>query len=303
MAQRQREFMEVKTIDYVVPMVFHNDKLWQEDFMKVNSRFDETNPYDFVRFRSWGTEHHLIRCVKKFMPFVRTIYIILARESQKQPWMDEEDVRVVYHRDFIQEKFLPTFNSCAIEMFLYLLPDLSERFIYGNDDVFPLTNLRENDFFEGDIPCLMHGIKPYPLIPNIFHRSCQNGQMFVAKEFGVDWSNVLVRGGHSLTPMLKSTWEYLWRIGKSEIENSVSPFRESKNFNQWLCPWWHYLSGDYIDKVPQKSYVSTKNSVEEVVKAINDCKGLLCINDNECENDYMKYGRAVIEAIENKLNS
>ena len=75
--------MEVKTIDYVVPMVFHDDKLWQQDFTKVNSLYNENNPYSFVRFRSWGTEHLLIRCVKRFMPFVRTIYIILARESQK----------------------------------------------------------------------------------------------------------------------------------------------------------------------------------------------------------------------------
>lgn len=295
--------MEVKTIDYVVPMVFHDDKLWQQDFTKVNSLYNENNPYSFVRFRSWGTEHLLIRCVKKFMPFVRTIYIILARESQKQPWMDEEGVRVVYHREFIPERFLPTFNSCAIEMFLHLIPDLSERFIYGNDDMFPLAPLTEDDFFEGYTPCLHHKEIVYPTQPTVFHKSCRCGQMFVAKEFGLDMSNVLIRGGHSLTPMLKTTWLYLWYIGKADIEKSVSPFRETKNFNQWICPWWHYLSGDYIDKVPQKVYVSTKNSVDDVVKAIRDSRGIVCINDNECEKDYMKYGNAVIAEIENKLNS
>ena len=295
--------MEVKTIDYVVPMVFHDDKLWQQDFVKVNRHYDENNPYDFVRFRSWGTEHLLIRYVKKFMPFVRTIYIILARESQKQPWMDEEGVCVVYHREIIPERFLPTFNSCAIEMFLYLLPDLSERFIYGNDDVFPLSPLKESDFFEGDVPCLHHGEIPYPDNPNMFHELCRSGQVFVAREFGVDKRNVLIRGGHSLTPMNKSTWQYLWKIGKTDIEQSITPMRSGMNFSQWICPWWHYLSGNYVDRIPHKSYVSTKNTVEEVVRAIMVSNGIVCINDNECIDDYMKYGRAVKTALEEKLKS
>ena len=40
--------MEVRTIDYVVPMVFHDDEQWQEDFRRVNARYDENNPYAFV---------------------------------------------------------------------------------------------------------------------------------------------------------------------------------------------------------------------------------------------------------------
>jgi len=31
--------------------------------------------------------------------------------------------------------------------------------------------------------------------------------------------------------------------------------------------------------------------------------GIVCINDNECIDDYMKYGRAVRDALENKLKS
>lgn len=288
-------------IDYVVPMVFHDDTLWQEDFKKVSRRYDESNLCDFVRFRSWETEHLLVKCIRKFMPFVRTIYIILARESQKQAWMADEDVSIVYHRDIIPEKFLPTFNSCAIEMFLYRIEGLSERFIYGNDDMFPIAPLTEKDFFEGDVPCLHHVEKPFPERPNIFHSFCRSGQQFVAKEFGLDKSNVLIRGGHSLTPMLKSTWQYLWKRS-SEIEASITPMRDGRNFCQWICPLWHYLSGNYIDRVPQKVYVSTKNSVDDVCRAISDCKGIVCVNDNECEENYMLYGRAVASEIEKRLN-
>ena len=283
-------------------MVFHDDELWRADFAKTNREYNEDNLCDFVRFRSWSTEHLLIRCVKKYMPFVRNIYVLLARESQKQAWMDEEGIVVVYHREFIPDKFLPTFNSCAIEMFLHRIPGLSERFIYGNDDMFPLGMLSEQDFFEGNIPCQHHGEKPFPEKPNIFHLSCLSGVNFVAKEFGKKYTATLLKGGHGLTPMLKSTWEYLWKRGGSEIEASVSAFREPRNFNQWICPWWHHHAGNYINRTPKCVYVSTKNSVEEVVKAISDKDaGIVCVNDNEIVKDYMIYGNAVIAEIEKKL--
>lgn len=282
-------------------MVFHNDTLWQQDFRKANRVYDEGNPYDFVRFRSWNTEHLLICCVKRFMPWVRNIFVILARESQKQDWMDDEGVKVVYHRDFIPERFLPTFNSCAIEMFVYRIPGLSEYFLYGNDDMFPVAPLTEKDFFEDGVPCLHHGEKPFPQNPNIFHLFCRSGQRFVAKEFGVDCSRILIRGGHSITPMLKSTWEYLWHRGSADIEASITPFRDGMNFCQWIAPCWHYLAGNYIDRVPERTYVSTNNPVEDVAKAIATCNGIVCVNDNECEKDYMKYGRTVAEAIQRKL--
>lgn len=290
-----------RQIDYVVPMVFHDDQLWQDDFKKVSLRYENCNLCELVRWRSWDTEELLIRCVRKFMPFVRTIYIILARESQRKPWMDADGISVVYHKDFIPEKFLPTFNSCTIEMFLHRIPGLSDRFIYGNDDMFPLGPLTEQDFFDGDVPCLHHREIPYPPNPNIFHQLCRSGQQFIASEFGINKEDVLIRGGHSLTPMLKSTWEYLWSRGAWQIEISITPMRNGRNFCQWICPWWHYLSGNYIDRVPEKIYVSTKNSVEDVVSAIRKSKGIVCINDNECEMDWMKYGRAVKKAIEDKL--
>jgi hypothetical protein len=34
-------------------------------------------------------------------------------------------------------------------MFLHRIPGLSERFIYGNDDMFPLSQLEPEDFFRG----------------------------------------------------------------------------------------------------------------------------------------------------------
>ena len=88
-------------IDYVVPMVFHDDPVWQDEYRSTGYRYDERDLCEFVRYRSWGTEELLIRCVRRFMPFVRTIFIVLSGENQRRPWMDADGITVVYHRDFI----------------------------------------------------------------------------------------------------------------------------------------------------------------------------------------------------------
>ena len=170
-------------IDYVVPMVFHNDTLWRETFRSVGRMYDEYNICDFVRYRSWNTEELLIKCVRKFMPWVRNIYVILAQESQVQNWMIDSDIKIVYHRDIIPSGFLPTFNSREIEMFLHKIPDISEHFLYGNDDMFPLAPLSEDDFFVDGKPCIHMTEKVFPEEPNNFQMACMCGLNFVAKEF------------------------------------------------------------------------------------------------------------------------
>jgi hypothetical protein len=217
--------------------------------------------------------------------------------------MDElgEKVRVVYHKEFMPGWALPTFNSCSIEMFLHRIPGLSERFLYGNDDMFPVSPLTEEDFFEGYTPCLHHMEKPMPAEMNIFHLICRNGENLVGKEFGRQFNDTIIRGGHSITPMLKSTWEHLWQLHGKAIERSISPFRNGNNILQWICPWWHYMAGKYVDRVPQRIYVSVRTPLEDVKKTLRESSGIVCVNDHECERDYMKYGRAVSQVLRERL--
>ena len=167
-------------IDYVIPMVFENDPIWQAAYASsIGCNLNLT------RYRSWGTEDLLVSCIKAFMPWIDTIIILLAHESQKQPWMEDEKIRVVYHREFIPKKYLPCFNSCTIEMFLPFIPDLSEYFIYGNDDMFPVSPLKESDFFVNGVPCLSIEERPFPEYKNTFHRKCSLQQTMIGTYF--DW--------------------------------------------------------------------------------------------------------------------
>lgn len=292
------------TIDYVVPMVFHDDVVWRENFRKVGSVYDESNLMNFVRYRSWGTERLLIQLVKKNMPWLRNIIILLAQESQKQEWMDEEGVRVVYHREFIPEKYLPTFNSRGMEMFLKDIPGISDCFLYGNDDMFPLKPLEPTDFFRPAekggalLPCIHMTEKPFPSSPNNFQMACREGLNFVAKEFGKRYRVTWLKNGHSIAPILKSTCEHLWERGRQEIEASITAFRLPQNFNQYIYSWWQYFAGEYVDSVPTRKYVNVRKSVEEVVAALYDDEmKIVCVNDHECAGDYRAYASAVRNAL------
>jgi hypothetical protein len=58
-------------------------------------------------------------------------------------------------------------------MFLHLIPELSDRFMYANDDMFPLSPLSQEDLFTRDgRPCMHVWEEPAPRCPNIFERKC-----------------------------------------------------------------------------------------------------------------------------------
>ena len=300
-----------RSIDYVVPMVFPDDPQWLRDLRRAVGYDDSDN----VRYRSWGTEELLIRCVKKFMPWVRDIIILLSGESQVQGWMEEmlatesqatlPQVRIVFHRDFIPADYLPTFNSRAMEMFLHRIPGLSDCFLYGNDDMFPLSPLSEDDFFIDGKPCIHMTKKVFPDNPNNFQIACMGGMNFVAKEFGKKFVDVWYKNGHSIAPILKSSCEHLWQRGQQEILQSISKFREPKNFNQYIYAWYQFFSGQYIDRPPHGRLMTIRDkSLNEILTAIADpdC-GVVCINDHESVDDYQVYATHVREAIERKLKA
>ena len=286
------------TIDYVVPMIFPEDKKWQAQLDTIRQyREKATNE---VRYRSWGTEQLLVRCVRKNMHWIRDIIIILSGPSQVQDWMYGEKVRIVFHSDFMPIETLPTFNSRAIEMYLHRIPGLADYFLYGNDDMFPLMPLQESDFFRDGLPCLHYTHKTFNP-SNAFHQACMNGLNFVAAEFGRHFEDYWLRVGHNVVPMLRSTCEMFWDRWPKKMQASVTPFRRSQNYNQYIYSWWQILSGQYVDYRTPRGYVSTKNTVEEIRDAIRNAQGLLCINDTDAVNDITNLAAMVRKEIQHRL--
>ena len=83
-----------------------------------------------------------IASILKYAPFIRKIFIVTDGQS---PNLDEikdfanlDKLKIIDHKEIFygEEEFLPTFNIRSIDAVLYKINDLSEKFIYFNDDMF-----------------------------------------------------------------------------------------------------------------------------------------------------------------------
>lgn len=98
-----------------------------------------------------GYNHELkysLRSVDLYAPWVNKIYILM--NIKKTPsWIKENNkIIIVEHSDtFPSNKYLPNFNSNAIESTIANIKDLSEHYIYFNDDFFLGKETKYTDFF------------------------------------------------------------------------------------------------------------------------------------------------------------
>ena len=287
-------------IDYVVPMIFDDDEQLRKLYRK---RYGSPLPRN-DRFRSWGTEHLLVMCIRKYMPWIDTIFIILAQESQKRDWMADEGIRVVFHRDFIPEEYLPTFNSCTIEMFIPFIDGLSEHFIYGNDDMFPLSSLKETDFFVDGLPCISFEKRRWPANKNTFHDKCIRQQKMLSDYFGKKTDGYWLHGGHSLSPLVKSECQSAFKAFENEILKGITPNRSETSYNHYLYMLWASFSGMCVNKPFPRKYTSTLDALTEILGYVyKDDVGVLCINDSDHVEDFDHFSSAVHDAIEKKLTN
>ncbi len=87
------------------------------------------------RYRDNGELRFNLRALERFFPQHGHIYIIT--DGQTPSWFKPgEDITLIDHRDLMPASALPVFDSGHIESYLHHIPNLSERFLYLNDDVF-----------------------------------------------------------------------------------------------------------------------------------------------------------------------
>ena len=76
------------------------------------------------------------------------IYIITNK--QIPPVELNPKVKIIDHTEIIPKKYLPTFNSDVIESFIYNIPELSEIFLYNNDDTMHTRYVDVSDILQED---------------------------------------------------------------------------------------------------------------------------------------------------------
>jgi len=155
----------MEKIDFVLPWVDATDATWQR---KKRSYKDEIacyneNDHGELRYRDTQTLKYVLRSIEQNCPWYGKIIIIT--EGHRPSWIDSHhpNIRFVNHKElYFHQEHLPTFNSSSIEMNLPNLKNVSEKFIYLNDDFLIWNKLEQERFFVNDLPVdfLIHGWFP-----------------------------------------------------------------------------------------------------------------------------------------------
>jgi len=261
-------------MDAVITFVDGSDPLWREDFRRMLDV-----PVLEKRYRDWGLLRFLFRGIEMHLPFVRKVFLVVARDSQVPAWVDREQVNVVLHGQIIPPEYLPTFNSCTIEMFLHRIPGLDERYLYFNDDMFPMTDCTEEDFFPEGHPAM--GFARCHWDRSLFKRQCLNSDRLARRAAGVEAGKGFLRPEHICSPMLRSACETAFAAVEPEINGSLSPLREMKNVNQYFFLDYMLFSGIALDRrIPKRHFSLAAASANRICSFLEQPdRKMVCIND------------------------
>lgn len=253
-------------ISLVIPYVDNKDELWQEiyiDFCNKNNLREKIKDINCSRYEDIGLINYQLKLINKYMPFINKIYLLLMCDTQKPKYLPS-NVEVVYHAKFIPQRFLPTFNSTTIEMFLWNIPNLSEYFIYANDDMLPMKPLKESDFFteNGKIK-IEWWEEDLRELTNMFRLQCYNSYNHLAYRLGKKTEiNKYIRPAHSFTPMIKSHCAYAYDTLKDVITKHIRAFRTQYQYNQYIYPIFEKLIFGTCDSSIDFHYTELKDIVD-----------------------------------------
>jgi hypothetical protein len=221
-------------IDLVYTWVNGSDRNWSAKKQQWLSQTQMTEERERLtvdsaaecRWQHFDELRHSIDSVNYFAPWIRTIWII--SDNQIPPWYNAHNsgkVRIIDHQTLFGqggfEQDLPTFNSHAIEAHLHRIPELSEHFIYANDDMFMGNFTSPSDFFStqghvkvylGGTPLNQLSVKNVPSV-NFNEVSLHSFSQGVVSDlldecFGMNANRLCLR--HQMKALTKSIIETCW---------------------------------------------------------------------------------------------
>lgn len=238
-------------IDLVVAYVNNQDIVWRNNYINFCKKNNLNNKIvDLLGARYGGIDFigYQLRLVEKNMPWINKIYLLLSNKEQKPKYIPS-NCEIILHERFIPYNHLPTFNSTTIEMFLYNIPNLSEHFIYANDDMLPIGKLEPSDFFDesGKIKISWRE-REFSYGVSMYGYQCYNNCIALAKELKISWTpNRILLPEHSFTPMIKSHCRAAFALLKKYIVPHIRAFRTEYQYNQYIYPLYEYLVYGTID--------------------------------------------------------
>ena len=317
-----------KPIDFVLTWVDDSDPEWLEKKEKYTGK-SEIVGNEKARYRDWDTLKYWFRGVEKFAPWVR--YIFFVTDNQKPDWLDinHPKIKWVKHTDFIPSEYLPTFCCQPIEWNLHRIEELSENFVFFNDDVFLIDKTNPTDFFFKDKPCDLPRLGPlypkdffsYILFNNISLLNRHFSLKKSIRENPLKWIKAQSFGGlfkllfygrrdeipnsvsyHIHTSFNKKTFEYLWQNEYEEINKTcLNKIRVKDSITSYCVRDWQLFTGEFYPHKPIGKAFQTADMDynDEIMSYLMGQKGkVICLNDTELEENFDLHKQKLIDAFE-----
>ena len=249
-----------------------NYKLKLEENLKnkkiIISQYTQANEIDFC-----------VASIIKFAPFVRKIFIVTDKQKPKfsgiRHMVSLEKIEIIDHEEIFRDNLdcMPSFNIRSIDALLFKIKDLSDKFIYFNDDMFLIKETTKEDWFK-DNKAILTGswAKTYnkQLIKTISHKiknllnirpSFNAAQSKAANIVG--FHNKYFKSFHCGRPQIKSVIKDFYDKNPQRLTNQIRyKFRDGRQYMPYsLC--WHLL-------IKENLYVeSSTNKLVEINKSRN----------------------------------
>ena len=241
MNNKDQEIQNNFPIDVVITWVDGNDPVLNAK-RAAYIKPEEAQEKDIAapnRYANKGEIYWCIRSVNKFMPWVRRIFLVTDGQDPKVE--SRIPIEIVDHKVIFRgyEKYLPTFCTSSIEAMLWRIPDLSEHYIYLNDDFMVCRPVTPEMFFPQPGHILLHARK-YSLFwtkawysLKYFFGSCRvnhiQRMMNAASIAGS--KSTFIRLAHTPYPQLRSVLEQFYTQNPDRlIQNIQNRFRSLQHF-------------------------------------------------------------------------
>ncbi len=317
-------------IDFVIMWVDGNDPKWKAEREKYELNKGKDDNRDF-RFRDWDNLQYIFRGIEKFTPWVNRVHLVTWGHLPKWINLDCKKLNIVKHSDYLPEEYQPCFNSEALEINLHRIKGLSEQFVYFNDDMFILKEMKETDFFKNGKPCDSAILNAHccelsdgGTLCNFLNIGIINKYFKmndVLKNNTLKWFNLKYGLKGLRTPYLlvcprfpgmlmqhiptsfnKSTFERVWKLERDILDmTSKNKFRNLADVNQWLFEEWQLASGNFIPRSPKigKTLVGIPDLKEACRIVEKQGVKLLSYNDADMTYEEFLYAR---DTFNNSLN-
>ena len=320
----------VNKIDFVITWVDDSDPKWRKEFEYYSAKESRCINTDTCRYRDWDTLRYWFRGVEKFAPWVNKIYVVTYGHLPEWLKTDNPKLVIVNHEDFIPAEYLPTFNSNAIEFFFHRIKELSDQFVYFNDDMFLIDSVSPDRFFKNGLPCDIAGLSvnrskgmfgcslymAIDLIRSNFNkkeavsRNCSKWYSLKYPKLALNnllkYRETMFNGfinHHQPQGYLKETYNDVWKHCEKDLHRTCSnKFRMYGDVAHWLIRYWQLASGNFT---PYKVFQDGKlyRIRDDKIGDIDDCirhqkKKIVCLNDSESTKKFKEYKQIILEAFD-----